>query len=276
MSEIRLAVLDMDGTLLDQNSKLTDRTEQAMRRAWRRGIYLAVATGRPYVFVKPTLDQIGLDLPVICCNGGMVRDSRQVFYSSRFPLDKGEQVKEIAKQYGALFYVFDRERIYCREQEHIMRLFRDTGLEEQLRRDRDILHLCSTYEEALRQGGSEIVKLLVIEYNEMKYRKIKEAVLKLGLAAVTPDPHHLDICPRDVTKGAGLRLVARRLGIPLKQVMAVGDGENDLSMMELAGIGVAMKNAPKAVRERADYVTEDNRSDGAALALERFVLGGKL
>jgi len=85
-------------------------------------------------------------------------------------------------------------------------------------------------------------------------------------------PVQLETLPPGASKGDGLRRLLADLGIDPRHVLAIGDGENDLEMLQLAGIGVAMANAPASVRAAADYVTASNDEDGVALAVERFVL----
>ena len=153
-------------------------------------------------------------------------------------------------------------------------LLRDMDLEELVKRDGGMLVFCDSYEEALERGG-DIVKLLIVEYDLEKYAKMKRDVLACGVWAVTPERYNLDICPEGVSKGEALKRVAAQMGIPLANILAIGDGENDLPMLQEAGIGVAMGNAPEDVRAGADYVTADVGAHGAALALERFILEEK-
>ena len=274
MSKIQMAVLDLDGTLLDAAGRLSQRERQAVRRAVEMGVTVTVSSGRPYMFVKPLLDQLGLDVPVMCCNGAMVRDSKAIYYQSRFPRDKAQKVMEIARQNETLLYVFGADCIFCKPQKDVMRLFRDMDLEELMKRDGGMLVFCDSYEEALERGG-DIVKLLIVEYDLEKYAKMKRDVLACGVWAVTPERYNLDICPEGVSKGEALKRVAAQMGIPLANILAIGDGENDLPMLQEAGIGVAMGNAPEDVRAGADYVTAAVGALGAALALARFILEDK-
>lgn len=272
MSGVKMAVLDIDGTLLNPEGKIAEKTKETIGRAAKAGVTITLASGRPYAFVKPFLQRLGIDMPAMCCNGALVRDSRQVFYRSRFPWDKAQQVKDVAEKYGALLYVFDQDRIYCKPDKQIMRLFEETGAMDYIEKG-NMLEFCQSRQAALEKGGENIVKLLIIEYDLEKYEKIKKEVLACGVLAVTPDPYNLDICPIGVSKGEALKRVAGQMNIPLSQVMAIGDGENDVSMIEAAGVGVAMGNGQEMVKARADYVTAGNDADGAALALERFIFG---
>lgn len=274
MQEIKLIALDVDGTLYNDAKEISPGNRRAIEAVMARGITVTLATGRAWMFARPIAQSLGVDVPLICSNGAMVRDSDTVFVHENIEQANVEYAAQVARHWGSPFYAFDEDRIYASGGERAVAEFERWSGRQRKTEFYENLILMDSPEEIAQAVGGTSVKLLILDYDQKRLGEIKREINQDGrLLAVSPEPFNLDIANCGVTKATGLQKLAARLGIPMENVMAFGDGENDLEMLQSAAIGVAMANAPETVRQRAGFVTKTNEEDGVAFAIEKFCLG---
>jgi hypothetical protein len=261
----RLVVADIDGTLVTSRRQISGRVRRAVRRAQRQGVRVCLATGRTWGSAHRYFEVLGADPPAILYNGGLVYDFRRgrVLYRRTMTQALARRVITALDAFpdlAAHFYVDDR--IYVR--------WRTPLVEATARQDHIMPAVVGDFRALLRG-------------TPMKFRILgprSRLVSLLGRIERADGPgtfvfsarDSLEVLPPGSSKGTALRRVARLLRIPLRQVMAVGDELNDLTMIEAAGLGVAMGNAPRELRRVADYVAPSNDDDGLAEVIQRFVL----
>ncbi len=131
---------------------------------------------------------------------------------------------------------------------------------------------CITYNGALVQkaGDGSTVAQTALSYDD--YRFLEQLSREVGYTVLKSAPYFLEILDKRVNKGTGVKSLADALGIKPEEIMAIGDQENDIAMIEFAGVGVAMDNAIPAVKEAANFITKSNLEDGVAFAIEKYVL----
>jgi len=262
-----MVVADIDGTLLTSDRRITPGVAAAVRAAQARGVRVCLATGRIWLSAEPYVRRLGADPPAILYNGGLVYDFATGAVLRRVPLDAAQaraalEILRGIPEVQPHLYVDDRV-FTSRANELTERYRRKDGLP--VEEVGDLVAFLSR----------EPMKILIIGARaDLERAAAQLARLPLPIHTVFSEETYLEVLPPGSSKGAALAFVAERLGIPLGDVIAVGDNLNDLEMLQAAGLGVAMGNAPEALRARASYVAPANDQEGLRAVIERFVLGG--
>ncbi|MDR7465288.1 MAG: HAD family hydrolase [Armatimonadota bacterium] len=260
----RLVVADIDGTLVTSQRTITARVRRAVRQAQRRGVRVCLATGRTWRSARRYFQTLGADPPAILYNGGLIYDfaRERVIYRRPMSLRQAQRVIRALDAFpdlAAHYYV--NEGIYVRWHT-------------------PLVLATARQDHILPQAVGDFRRL---RGQPMKFRILGPRPRLVALARrvrragapgtlVFSGPTSLEVLPPGVSKGAAVRRVARLLGVPPRQVIAVGDELNDLSMLQVAGCGVAMGSAPRELRRVADYVAPSSDQDGLAEVIHRFVL----
>jgi hypothetical protein len=262
----RLLALDVDGTLVDGSLQITLRTRQAIGAAIAGGVHVTLASGRLFHQVRVFAKDLGIREPLICNQGALVIDplSSELLYECTVPRPVADEFMTYVLAQGWDLCVYAREHLYAHALTPEVQVLIDLAPAGQ-----EVRWLADLDESV------ELVQLLVIVQPEraaLVERSLKE---RFGprLSVVRSFSHFVEASNPAVSKGKGLAFLAERLGVSRAETMAIGDQDNDVAMIAWAGLGVAMGNASAACKAAADYVTADVSADGAAWAIERFVLG---
>ena len=273
MKKIRLVALDIDGTLLDDQKRLPPENRDALQEVARRGIRVAIASGRMIPRIEPIEDLLGIDCVLIAYNGGTVvgprREGRPRIAHRPVPADVAEYFIHYSRETGQLLNFYHEDRLYAeggpRRQPLIDLYSSRTGAE-------------FTIEEDLRRFiGVRPTKLILLAEPEDVDRLRLEFQARFGSRAffTKSEAEYLEILAPGVDKGSALTDTARYYGLEVEETMAMGDAENDIELLHAAGWGVAMANASPHVRAAANAVTErSNNEGGVAEGLRRWVLDG--
>ncbi|MCE5287170.1 MAG: HAD family hydrolase [Pelosinus sp.] len=269
--DIECVVCDMDGTLLNSERDISEGNVRAMRQLKEKGVELVLATGRTDLYVKDVAHRLGVTAPIISANGGMVRrmGSSEVLFHKYLPQDSDRILAEacFAKDYDCIifssnlvFYRKNSERVkfFQRYNDRVQPSFR-VPLQEISQPDD--LPLGKVLKFFLWNITSEQAAELECLYNQSRQ-----------LTMVSSEKGGLDIVPQGISKGEGLRFLAQKLGFDLKKTVVFGDNYNDISMMKVAGIPIAVANAEQEVQQIAKFVTRSNDEDGVAHAIQNYIL----
>ncbi len=265
----RLVVLDMDGTLLTDAKEITPRTARAVRDAAARGVRVVLATARPFCSARPYAAALGLDTPIVCYNGALVRDVPSARTLSARPIPAATAAAMAA---------------FCQERGLYMKVFGDdffcvsAPTEETVRyspRYRVPYRAVGDVAAFIAREGLEPYSFVVHAHlDEIPGLKAEmEARWDGAVAGDCPNEHAIHFTAAGASKLAAVQALAASWGIGATQTLAIGDGGNALALLLWAGLGIAVANAPDELRAHADHVTASNNADGVALALEEFVLG---
>lgn len=271
--DIRLIAMDLDGTALQSDRcTFSARLHAALEKAHNQGILVVPVTGRQYKLLPPVLQvhHCWNSLAVLC-NGGQIRvlDSGELLHSLFIAPEALRKLLVLAEKYGLPIEFSESSTLYLtqasydKQRPHPGLTFHlDTILAS---------HGCIvTSLEPLCSREIEKVNLLCITED---IREAVQAELKtIAVSAVWASASSMEITHPDATKGQALENLSRLLDIPVEAIMALGDSGNDITMLQKAGLGVAMGNAPDFVKAAADVCTEENTLDGAAIAIEAYAL----
>lgn len=265
---IRLVAIDLDGTLLNSQHLISPRTERVLREAMAAGITIVIATGRPRLTSAAVMRQLGLKTPGVFLQGLTVYDGEgNLLHEQQMDVETAQRVADFAEQHGYTVMVYNSRAILTRER---------NWLTDQMQKYHEplpeIVGSLSTL-----PGRVPISKFVFVAEPERlpEIRARLTAHIDGRAAIIQSQAWLLEALPPGTSKGGGLRWLLDHLGVDPAAVMAIGDGENDIEMIELAGIGVAVANATDHLKQVADVVVASNDADGVAEAIERFVLGGE-
>lgn len=263
----RAIALDQDGTLTNHDKEITPRTRQALLKAQEQGAIIILASGRPTYGIEPVAECLELDKRggyILSYNGGNIVNTKtqEKLFSQYLP----DEVLPILYQYA-------KEKRYAllgyAGNEIITETPCDTYVKEESRINKMNIRQVDNLLEALEPHPT---KLLMTGDPSDMLKAEGELVEQLcdKMDIFRSAPFFLELVPKGIDKAQSLLRLLARINLPPADLIAFGDGYNDLSMLKLAGIGVAMANAAPEVRAEADYVTLSNEEDGVAAALLHF------
>lgn len=273
----KLLALDLDGTLFSSDMKILPRTRKAIMDAIRDGLIVTLATGRPYTFAKEVAKELAIETPLVTHDGALVAGELEHPLSShQLSQTTVQKMVNILLAYPVGFELqHDPLSIV-----NIRRSFDDSIKNSPYRRleylgtryisNADILAY-------LQRSNFEPHKVSVYTDSEHRLEEVKEALL----THLAEEIHimyagfGLEIVPKNISKGYGLKVLSTHLGVSPAEIIAIGDNYNDLEMFRFAGLGIAMANAPQEVKVKAKYVTRSNDEDGIAFAIQQFCNGEK-
>ena len=271
---VRMIALDLDGTALTKEKRITGRMLKALREAVSRGILVVPATGRPMSGMPEDLELVRGIRYVISSNGAVLLDTEtRKLISGKF-LDPALTLRllRIPLERNLLYNVFVDGYGYSSPVSHerLMETFRGTPLETYVGRSRrpheDIRSL-------VLHAAYGVENFWIITGSRAERDQIADEIRVLTDANILlTAPRDIEVVSPEADKGAAVLALCRHLGISPEEVMAIGDNENDAGMLSLAGISVAMGNASPEIQRMARFVTDDSEHGGAAKAIERFAL----
>ena len=274
---VRLIALDIDGTLLDSRWKVSGANREAIQEAARRGIEVALVTGRRYDFALPVAHDLACPITMIVNNGGLIRSNDgQTCMKRLLAVDVARTVLELGRpwRHGAAV-IFDRPR---ENQLILERLDQDDSIRyAYYSRNLQYIGIVSPIESCLSEAPLQVMfsgtvaEMDAIE--ELLMSSPLASVLKLASTKyASKDFAMLDVLPPGCTKGAALAEWAALRGLQREEILAVGDNHNDIEMLEFAGIPVVMGNSVPELKSFGWHQTDSNDENGVAAAIERFVL----
>jgi Cof subfamily protein (haloacid dehalogenase superfamily) len=265
----RLLVADIDGTLVNASREITPPVHAAVAAARARGVRVCLATGRIWPSARQFVHTLGADPPAILYNGGLVYDfvRDEVWFRAPLPAQHADDVLRILRRHpGVQPHLYVDDRVYIPAMNEITAIYQ--------RKDSLQTHPVGDLADWLRADPGRVpMKILIIGERPALEAVVRDIeALSYAVNHVFSETIYLEILPPGVSKGTALAAMAARLGVPRQAIIAVGDNLNDLAMIEYAGLGVAMGNAPEALRARADVVAPSNDEHGLQEVIERYVL----
>jgi len=263
---IKLLAIDLDGTLLRSDKRLSVRNVKAIKAAVDAGVHVVIATARPPRSVREIHQTLGLDTITINYNGALIHEPATGDHLFHQPLPPGlsrkvvEMARKLDPDIELSFEVLD--------QWYTDRYDRPQKLETAKRFRPDFV---GDLESFVDTAPTKLMLLAPPERLGGVHQKLKRKFSK-KVSIVVSDTHLLQVVHPEVDKGHALKAVADQLGIDRQHVMAIGDAPNDLGMIEWAGTGCAVASGWASVRTAADHIVGSNDEDGVAGAIEQFIL----
>lgn len=272
---IRMVGLDLDGTLLNSNKVFTEYSKEVITKALRQGVIVLPATGRPATGIpKEVMEFPGIRY-ALTSNGARVLDlqDEKVLYERLISYEAGGRLLEILKKYDALLEIYYDGTGYAakRDLDRVERYMPSAPMVNYILNTRQPVE--DVFEMYHREHRPLDKIQALFASQEDKREAFKEVGEKLPEITICGALHNnLEANAKEARKGVALVKLGELLGIPREEIMACGDGSNDIEMIREVGFGVAMSNAIDEVKEAADYVTLSNDEDGVARVIEKYVL----
>ena len=273
MKDIRLIALDLDGTLLDGEKRLSSRNRRAQECCIRHGIHIVPATGRPSAGIPGPIRALSGIRYGILTNGARVEDmvDHIVIGEEMIGWELAHEILSLLSRYPVAYdpYIDGRGKMEARFRDHLDQYGLPPVMQQLVRGTRDEVQDELAY---VREKKRPVEKINVFVPDQKLRESLWERLKAYKELMVTSSlPYNLEVNIRSATKGMGLYKLAGYLGLGMEQTMAFGDGSNDVSMIQAAGIGVAMANGIDELKELADHITASNEEDGVAVAIEHFL-----
>ena len=265
----KLLVLDLDGTLTNDKKEITPHTLNTLLKAQEMGVKIVLASGRPTYGVAPIAKKLKLDQYggyILSFNGGEIINwqTGELLYKNLLEPEILPYLYQCAKEHDFTIMTYDGEYVVTENPDDIY--VRRAALVNvmPIKEVENFLEAITSHPIAKCLIMGEADKLAALE------KKMHKA-LEGRMGVFRSEPYFLELVPKDIDKAHSTEFLLHALGISKDETIAIGDGFNDLSMIQYAGLGIAMANAQEIVRESANYITLSNEEDGVAHVIEKFV-----
>lgn len=272
----KMVCIDMDGTLLGKGRKVSDESKRVIKKLHDNGIEVVVTTGRIYNNAAYYSHLLGVKSPVIAANGAIVRDkyTNKVIYENPIKPETCIKLVQTLESLNLLFHFYTSNEIYCGN--YITKVATKLYMTKQkdfddLKIHYNVIRNIKKWEELFNRTNGKITKSIAFSLEPKKLRALKvkldefDDIIYFGAGTKS-----LEINNKGASKGKAVKALAEHYGFKREEIVCIGDNENDISMIEYAGLGVAMGNAIDKVKDLADFVTDTNKEDGVAKALKKI------
>ncbi|SHJ85223.1 hypothetical protein SAMN02745163_02710 [Clostridium cavendishii DSM 21758] len=273
----KLVCIDMDGTLLNSKHKISEETKISLRKAHEKGVHIVITTGRIYNNAAYYSNLLGVKSPVIAANGAFIRekDKSDVIYMNTLTENQCRSILDILLKYKLVPHFHTYNEVYLGSRFHKFMSYIAIG--RKLPKDMPVISRYignkDKWYNVFKKMDGNLVKAIVFHPNANRINKAKEELMKIpSLEIASSGDLNIEINAEGVCKGQAVEVLAKYYGIKREEVICIGDNENDVSMIEYAGLGVAMGNAIESLKKKANYITDTNDNDGVAKVIEKFIL----
>ena len=258
----KLIVLDLDGTLTNSKKEITPRNRETLIRMQEQGIRLVLASGRPTYGIVPLANEFGGF--ILSYNGGEIInwETQEMVYENVLPNEVVPVLYECARTHQLSILTYDGAEIIT-ENSQDPYVLKEAFLNKMAVRETN---------DFLTDITLPVAKCLIVGDADKLIPLEAELCLRLQgrINVFRSEPYFLELVPQGIDKALSLAVLLKEIGVAREEVIAIGDGYNDLSMIRFAGLGIAMGNAQEPVKKAADYITLSNEEDGVAEAIKKF------
>ncbi|MGM0379182.1 MAG: Cof-type HAD-IIB family hydrolase [Bacillota bacterium] len=268
----KIVGLDLDGTLLNQYNEITIGTKKYIKKLQENDIKVVIATGRTFTAAKRYHNELNLKTPLISCNGGFIYNplKNEVMEGHEIDFKILKKIFTLLEKENSFYQYYTDQKIYSKEYKYLLKEWKkeNESLDKEDKIDINII------DNPLNQlkDKDPIFKILIIEKNKKKYKKLYEFLEKIDcLEIVSSFEGAIDIMVKGITKGNALKNVSKYLNIDFNNSLAIGDNDNDATMLKMAKIGIAMENGSEKAKINADFITTTNNNNGVLKALKKYI-----
>ena len=281
----KLIAIDIDGTLLNSKSELTDKTIETLKMASDKGVYIVLTSGRMTSVIKDFCKKIGADKYLIAENGASIFDLQkdELVYKRYIPKKTVMDIINICEENNIYYMVYTNKELIVKNLKHMALFFHKQNYNPNARLE---THIAGR--EYIENLEDDFTKIMICDEDRSIYNSIVNKLSKIENIDVTTIPHistkvltigseekiisysYADIAAKNTNKWTAIENLITRLGIDKSEVIAIGDNINDIQMIENAGLGVAMENGSPVLKDLADEIAPSNDNDGVACIIKKY------
>lgn len=260
----KLIAIDIDGTLLNNQKEILNQTKIDIKSAYEKGVIITICTGRGYPAAKRYIDELDLNIPLILYNGSRVRMSKDdtLLLNNTIDSKVAQKVYNLIEEHNGTCCFWSNDKLFFNKNNHYTIYYENLTTIKPNIIDKSHDGLFNQINKFIWFDESDV--LVDVQNNVLNN--------VMGINYFKSQSELLEIVPSNVSKGLTLEKLASLLGVKQEEVIAIGDDENDISMIKYAGLGIAMGNAKETVKQVADYITLTNEENGVGEAIKKFIL----
>jgi len=256
----KLVVVDLDGTLLNNEHTISKRNYGVINELQKKGVSFVLASGRPYQSLERYAEQLKLKMPIISTNGALIKDinDSNILFESAFSYNDAEKIFDYGIKNNFSIIVYYRDEFLSSDQE--------TAIHH-----KKVEALNFKYSKSLRKN-KEPLKIVYKAKTEEAISKLDEVnnFFASEFYVTQPDKHYIAFMDKGISKAKGIDYIMANYNLKKEEIIAIGNNFNDISMLDNSGLAVAMGNSPAEVKNRANLITKSNEEDGVAEILEEI------
>ncbi|MBR1460918.1 HAD family hydrolase [bacterium] len=260
---IKMIATDIDGTILPYHGEFSQKTKDCIKRLNDSGIKVILVTGRMHSSATPLAAQLGLNLPIISYQGGLIKDmSGKTLFQTELNSDVAKEIINWGRKNNVHLNLYIDDKLYVEQDDEIIKYYIQGKFVDYT--------VCSFDDLEIKN----VNKLLAIDIHDADRVTSWVDILKEkypDLYIVKSTPYFCEIGSKDAKKSLGVEFLCKMWGIDKSEVMAIGDQNNDIDLIQAGGIGIAMENGTPELKQVADYITNSVENDGFVSAVEKFI-----
>ena len=286
----RLAAIDLDGTMLNQYGLVTQRTKEAIKNAQESGIEVVIASGRPTDSVKTIAQEINSNKYFISGNGAIIYDitNDEIIYENTLKKQKVLDIIKICEENSIYYNIYTEKEIIAKSlQCNVLYYYKENLNKDE--KNKTQINIVENIYNYISNRDEKVVKITICDNHQVIFnsimRKLKEIseievlevshmsrkIIKQGTEDVPIEYFYTEISAKNVDKWNAIEFLKEKMKIEKNEIIAIGDNMNDKTMIENAGLGIAMGESTPIIKEIADVVTDTNCNDGVAKVLEKIL-----
>lgn len=260
---IKMIATDIDGTILPYHGEFSQKTKDCIKRLNDSGIKVILVTGRMHSSATPLAAQLGLNLPIISYQGGLIKDmSGKTLFQTELNSDVAKEIINWGRKNNVHLNLYIDDKLYVEQDDEIIKYYIQGKFVDYT--------VCSFDDLEIKN----VNKLLAIDIHDADRVTSWVDILKEkypDLYIVKSTPYFCEIGSANAKKSLGVEFLCKMWGIDKSEVMAIGDQNNDIDLIQAGGIGIAMENGTPELKQVADYITNSVENDGFVSAVEKFI-----
>lgn len=286
----KLIAIDLDGTLLNSYGEITEKNKDAIKYALDKTVEVVLASGRDPKTMEKISNELGIEKFLIAGNGATVYDMKEGknIYENFLEIDKALEIINICKSNSIFFSVYTTEGIITESINYNIKVFNNENSYKPNKKRTNIEVVGDIYE-YVQDRRPNILKVIVCDESRIIFNNIIEKlknirdvevlnvehmsrkIIRIGTEEHKIEYYYTEVTNKDANKWPAIKFLAQRLDIKDEEIICIGDNMNDLEMIENAGLGIVMKNSALEQFYIADFITEDNNSDGVGEAIYKYI-----
>lgn len=286
----KLIAIDLDGTLLNSYGEITSKNKEAIKYAIDKGVEIVLASGRDPQTMKKISFELGINNFLIAGNGACVYDVKQEknIYENFIEKEKVLKIIKICKENSIFFNVYTSKGVITESLNYNVKVFNNEN-NYKPNSKRTNIEIVNDIYEYVQENELEILKIIICDENRIIFNNIIEKlkslkgvevlevehmskkIIKTGTEEYKLEYFYTEVTNLNANKWSSIQYLAYKLGIKENEIICIGDNINDFEMVKNAGVGIVMRNSALEKQNIADYITEDNNSDGVGNAIYRYI-----